>query len=280
MNNLDPRTKITLALTVSLLSITLDHASSLGLLAVVCFIVFLATKPKAVHLRGTILFFCLTVWGVMLSQGIFYQGYPRTVVFTVVPAFDLWGHHCKGLYVFQQGLWYGAVQSLRFVATLSAGLALCLSTSPQGLFKGLTSLKVPYSLSFLAVIAVRFLPAIAEELNQIRRAMALKGYKPFKSGFAHTIKTELSCALPLLAGTVRRSREMAESLLLRGFNPAGERTLFSQSQWEAREKIFAVCIMGMAVGAACARILFWLYEQDIYYNTTLRPLYSLVRFYL
>ncbi len=279
MNGLDPRTKITFVLAVSLLSITLDHLTSLGLLALVSFTAFLKSGPKGVQLKGALLFLSLTVWGVIFSQGIFYQRFPRSILFSIIPGFECWGWHFNGLHIYRQGLFYGLVQSLRFVAASSAGLALCLTTSSQGLFKALAGLRVPYSLSFLAVIAVRFLPIIAEEMLKIRRAMKLKGYRPFKAGLKHTVRTEISAVLPLLAATMRRSREIAESLLTRGFDPLGKRSVYKQTTWPLKERFLAGLLTSLALCAAWVRFLFWLYENNIYYNSFLRPLYSAVRFY-
>ncbi len=280
VRSIDPRTKIVFTLGVSLLSVTLDHPLSLGFLALLCLGAFLSIQPRAVHLKGALIFMGLTIWGIMFSQGIFYQRFPRTVLITLVPGFKILGLEFQGLNLYIQGIFYGLVQSLRFVSTMSAGLALCLSTSTHQLFRGLIGLKVPYGLAFLAMVALRFLPVITEEIKSVRAAMRLKGYSPFKSGMRHTLLTELSCVLPVLAGTVRRSKQMADALMTRGFHPTGKRTFYKMNPWPLGQRMAVLLFMLIASQAAIMRILFWLYEQNLCYISKLRPLYSMVRFYL
>ncbi len=282
MKNLtfDPRTKLLATFSISLLAISLDHPITLGILALLSFCALLLSKPQLKQLRMILLFVVLTCWGVIISQGIFYQAFPRTILFTIIPPINIGSLHLGGLYVYVQGLFYGLVQSLRFAACLLSGSALCISTSVDDLFLGLISLKIPYTISFLAIIAIRFLPIFASELENVRISMKLKGYKPFKKGIVSTIKSELYTTIPVLAGAIRRSREVADALLSRGFNPLAKRTQYRILSWSLLEKSFICLFFLCAVTIATIKILFWLYVNQILYFSALRPLYGIVRFYM
>ncbi|NPB09959.1 MAG: energy-coupling factor transporter transmembrane protein EcfT [Thermodesulfobacteria bacterium] len=279
MRDLDPRTKLLLILAISFLAVTLDQWFTLLGLCVFSFLLLLWAKPRPSHLKMALLMAVLTTWGVMFSQALFYQNFPRTVVFYLVPPFEFHGVAFGGLPVYLQGLYYGAVQSLRFNAGMFAGLALCLSTSVDKLYYALTRLPVPRGLSFLAVSAIRFLPVITEEFKTVRTALRLKGYRPLRCGLRTTVQTELSVPLPVLAGAVRRARDLSDSLLTRGFDPLAPpppRRLI----WPRWEKWVAGAFLLVSALVLVAKVLFWLYLQEILYLEGLRGLYALARNWL
>ncbi|WP_456430959.1 energy-coupling factor transporter transmembrane component T family protein [Thermosulfuriphilus sp.] len=237
-------------------------------------ILFALARPSWSRIKLTLVFVAFTAWGIMFSQGMFYQCFPRTVLFTLVPPLDIGNLHLGGLYVYKQGIYYGLIQSLRFISGLLAGLSLCLSTPPDKLFWGLIGLRIPYGLSFLSIMAIRFLPVIAEEMANVRAAMRLKGYRPLSQGIRRTITTELASPLPILAGAVRRSREVAEALLTRGFDPLKPRSHYRRLIWPRRELALSLSLFFLALAVATLKILFWLYQQEIFYFSPLRHLYS------
>ncbi len=279
LENLDPRTKLTLVFGVSVFAVVLDRPFSLLLLLILTLLGLWRAKPRASLLKGTFLMALLTSWGLIVSQGIFYQNFPRSILFFLVPPFELFGFSFPGLPIYRQGLYYGAVQSLRFNAAMFAGLALCFSTSPEKLYRVLSAMPFPRGLSFLAVTAVRFLPLITQEFDTVRKAQRLKGYHPFKTGVLQTIWVELSVPLPVLAGAIRKARELSDALLTRGFDPLASTNLLLPP-WPRWEKIGAILFVLFAFICLAIKLLFWLYLQDIFYLESWRGLYSLARNWL
>ncbi len=278
LKRLDPRTKIFLVLAISLLAVTLDQALSLAALAGISFLLFLLSRPSRFHLKGALLMAALTTWGLIVSQGLFYQNFPRTVLFYVIPPFKLLGRDFCGLAIYRQGLYYGAVQALRFLAGMFAGLSLCISTPVERLFLALSRLPIPQGLSFLSVSAIRFLPVVADELRRVRQALRLKGYQPLACGLFESIRTELSVVLPVLSGAIRRSQDLADALLTRGFNPLA---LKSQDlPWPSWEKLTSLLFLLTALVALGIKLLFWLYLQEVLYLEGLRGLYAFARHWL
>ncbi len=279
MKALDVRTKITLVLGISLLAVTLDQWFSLLGLSLFSLGLFLGARPQKAHLKGTFFLLGLSTWGLVVSQGIFYQNFPRIVLFYLVPPFELWGHSFGGLAVYLQGLYYGAVQSLRFSAALLAGLALCVSTSVERLYYALAALPLPRGVSFLSVSAIRFLPIVAQELQNVRKALRLKGYRPWRCGLLETVRTELCVPLPVLSGAVRRARDLADALLTRGFDPLAPTTR-PPEPWPWIERLLVCGFWGFCLAVAVAKFLFWLYLQEILYIESLRPIYAFCRNWL
>ncbi len=276
MKNLHPYTKLVLSFLVSGLSVLLDRPLSLGLLALFSLGLFLLSRPEGRILKTHLFLALTTVWGIMISQGLFYQDYPRTVLLCLLPP----GEHFSGLCFIKEGFSYGLIQSLRLLAALSAGLYLVTSTSRELFFRAVAALPLPRGLTLMAVSAVRFLPAVAENLRLVRQALRLRGYRPLKRGLLHTLRTELSVFYPLISLAVRQSRILADALLTRGFDPLSPgRKLFLPS-WPTREKWLSAALLLLGLAVLAVKILFWLYLQEVFYAPALRPLYALVRNYL
>jgi energy-coupling factor transport system permease protein len=274
---LDVRLKMAIGFAVSLLVILVDTLASLSfcaLLGTCCFVLCYPNRKQAGLVGITT---ALIVWGLMFSQGIFYTNEPRHALFTLLPPNPIF---TSGLKVYSQGVYHGAVQSLRIIAATLSGFAICFSTEPDKFLRGLLSVKIPFSLSFMAVSAIRFIPVVAQEISTVRNAMRLKGYRPFSRGLADTVVSEIAVLRPVLAGTIRRSQEIALSIQTRGFSMNGRRTSWTESSLTTRDKC-ALWLIGIVVLAVTTgKTLFWLYQWELFYSAWLRPLYGFVRLWL
>ena len=82
---MDPRTRLGLLATASVLAVTLDHPGSLLLLTAICVLPIAALRPPLRWwLRGAAVVLGL-VWSTVLSQGLFYDDQPRVALVTVGP---------------------------------------------------------------------------------------------------------------------------------------------------------------------------------------------------
>ncbi len=270
---LHPYTKFGLSFLISALSVILDRPFSLAILTGLSLALFLFSKPKKQILKIHFFITLTTVWGIMISQGMFYQNYPRTILFCLISP----GEHFSGLCFIKEGFFYGLIQSLRLVSALSAGIYLVTSTPQEVFFRAVSALPLPKGLTLMAISAVRFLPKVAEDLRLVRKALYLKGYRPFKQGIFYTLKIEISVIYPLLSQAVRHSRSLADTLLTKGFDPlSSSKSLFLPS-WRRLEKILLLFLLLISLGIFISKLLFWLYLQEVFYVESLRPIYSLVR---
>ncbi len=276
LEKLDPRSKLLFVVSISILSVSLDNTVSLSILAVLSAIFFALSFPSFPRIKMVFFLILLTTWGVVISQGMFYNRYPRTILFTIIPPFELLGHNFYGLHIYIQGLYYGLVQSLRFISCALSGIALCFSTSPDRMFLGLMGLRIPRTLSFLSIMAIRFIPEFMDEFSQVRQAMRIKGYKPFKRGIIYTVKSELKSLYPVFASAIRRSEEISESLIVRGFNPLDEK-ISRRERWKRAEMLPSFFFLLLSFFILLVKITFYLYERGILYEGFLRPLYHVAR---
>ena len=187
----------------------------------------------------------LGTWSILVSQGIFYAGEPRTVWLRLVPG-EIFGlGDPPGLYVYREGLAHGLLQSLRFDVMIFLGAGLLARYAADEMTAALRVLRVPATLCFLFGMALRFVPLLAEEIRQAWLSSRLRGLRPW-GGRLFT---------PLLAGNLRRSDEISAALNARGFgldtgwetaNP--ERHGPGALQW-------ALCLAGGVAVAGLAGVL-------------------------
>jgi energy-coupling factor transport system permease protein len=276
MKSLHPFTKFGLVFVVSGLGVLLDQPVSLAALSAFSVVIFLASRPASSWLKGYTLLLVTTVWGLVVSQGLFYQDFPRTILFCLIPPSETF----SGLRFIKEGFRYGLIQSLRFVAALSAGAYLVNSTSSEMLFRTVSALPLPRGLSLLAAAAVRFLPGVGQDLRLVRQALRLRGYRPFRRGLLYTLRTELSVIYPLLVRAVRDSRAVADTLLTRDFDPLRPSQRAFLPPCPRREIILLFSLFAILLAVAVLKCLFWAYIQGVFYAEGLRPLYAFVRDYL
>lgn len=265
----DPRARLILCVVVSLLAIILEHAPSLGLLAAMS-IAAVFTSVKGWKRRAMLaLSVLVSVWGAMLSQGLFYAQEPRVPALVFGP-----------VTVWREGLIWGARQGLRMVAVFGAGAWLCLTTPPDRLLLALRSMKMPFGLSFMVAAAVRAVPELVSDFWTVRVARRERGRPAWKRAPWSWLAVEVSLWVPVVVRAWRRRQDLAISLGIRGFEPSGARGVRQPLRWKTRDTLLLSLLGTVFFLAASGRLLYSLYVSGLYYNPRWRDLYEGVRYWL
>ncbi len=215
----DPRAKLAWLAVISLLCVVVDSLTALSVLCGLAAVPLIALRWTRRGLSALALGVLLVSWSTMFSQGVFYSLEPRTALIDLAIPFTN-----QSLSVYYEGVLYGAMQSLRFLAGLLAGLGVCLSTSPQRLLAALSSLRVPAAISFVTSAALNFLPEALDAALAIRRARRLRRPHTAERWWTPLLDT-LGMLMPLLSLALRRSENLATALTIRGFR-SGQRRSF------------------------------------------------------
>jgi energy-coupling factor transport system permease protein len=228
-HDLDPRVKILWSLGLSLLIVMAKEPWMLFGLFLMAILPLLWVSPPLVRMKAFWILMATIVLGTMVSQGFFYYFRPRTALFTLLPEdFPLLGRLTGGIRLYREGLFYGAVQSLRMLSTLSLGLLLVTTTHPSELIFGLTWLKVPRVLANMVTVAVRFLPNFLEEGRRILMAQQIRGAG--LQGLRGRARSFKLMAVPLIIGALKTARQLSLAAEIRGFQgefPAAKAWRFS-----------------------------------------------------
>lgn len=266
---MDPRVRLLLVMAVGVLALSLERPLSLLVLAAIAAMPLLASGVVRQWWGRALGVVVLLTWSTAFSQGLFYATEPRVPLFALGP-----------VVVWKEGVLWGLVQSLRFIAVSLAGLGLALTTPVDRMMAGLRGLHVPFGLAFLAAMSLRFLPVLTSEWWTARRARARRGRPAWQRGPFAWLRLEVDLMRPVLARALRRARSLAESLDARGFDAAAARAPLRPLRIAAWEWPILIGAWAVALGAAAGRALFLLYTTDTWYLPALRPLYAFFRSWL
>jgi energy-coupling factor transport system permease protein len=278
VKRLDARIKLMGLFCVSILVVLIDTAATLGAFFGLALLLHVLARTEARKLRILFVLLAVALWGTTLSQAIFYAGYPRTVILTVIPSdAGTIGWWTGGVYLYREGFLYGMVQGLRFLVMTTLGMLVVWTTEPQDMLAGMQRLRIPYAQAFMLVTAFRFIPILLEEVNAILLAARIKGFQSLKYGVIHPVRTAKVILNPLLANLVRKTGFLALSVECRGFSPSASRQVRKGKGLHPAEIAVA---LAMALGIASVisiKVLYLLYFHGLYYASSLRPFYSLAR---
>ena len=241
IHSLDPRTKIAWSVVVSLLAIILGHPILLTAILVLTLLPWCLVCPPLARMRMLLMLVATMSVGSMLSQGFFYTLEPRTEWVRLLP----------GLSLSREGVFHGAVVSLRLIAVLSAGSLVVLTTHPSEMILALTKLRVPHWFAFMLTLALRFLPETVEQGKRILVAQQLRGVGG-KSVFSATRRFRL-LVVPLLVASLRSARQVAMAADVRAYSaervPATDLHL-SKADWGVLVGLAILMMSGL-----CAALL-------------------------
>ena len=279
MTKLHPHTKIILLAIVSCLVILLDSPIALF----VCFLVSLCFQasipPSWRQIRLLILFIGLGTWGLIYSQGIFYNQFPRTVIFTLIHRdVPVIGELTGGIHLYREGLFHGAVQSLRFNTMLTISCFIIWTTQPRDLLLALVKLRVPYSLAFMVTTGLRYIPLIGSEAQTVIRSQRLRGFRYLRLNLFHTISGILNSLRPILTNNIRRATHLSEAVESRAFSPdAAHRTALRELKTRQGDVILIALSLVCLLGVIGLKGVYFLYANGLHYASWLRGAYTFAR---
>ena len=239
VHRLDPRAKF---VAVSALAVALFVRDSFAGLAV-----FAAAGATAFALSGVPLAwfwraFRPLLWLIALTfvaQMLFGTGEP---FFSFGPFHVSW-----------QGLELAAFLSLRLAVLVLIGTVLTLTTTPLALTDGLAwlgrplrRLRVPTDeLALMVTIALRFLPTLLVELDQIMRAQRARGMDFSRGGPWRRAKSLVPVLIPLFVLSFRRADELALAMEARCYRPGVARTRLHPLQARPADAALLVATAGI-----------------------------------
>ncbi len=277
---LESRTKILTMMICGCLVILLDSPTALLICFLASILLVASSMPTLKQIRLLLIFLFFTTWGLIYSQGIFYNAFPRTVLTTLVPAdFPLIGEWTEGIQIYREGLYHGIIQSLRFNTTLVIGCYIVWTTQPRDLLLALSQLRVPGALAFMVTTALHFIPIIASETLAVLRSQRLRGFRYLQFNLYTSVHGVINSFRPILAGNIRHATNLGESVESRGFSPetATQRTSLRTSEMGGLDygllallSLCLICVVGL-------KVLYFCYANGIYYGSWLRGIYTFTR---
>jgi energy-coupling factor transporter transmembrane protein EcfT len=154
----------------------------------------------------------------------------RDIRFFVLQALLIVGLYCllKGV---PKGLWPGIRQSVQIILFYIPGAVLLRTTRTGDMMRGLRRV-VPYRLSFLVFVSIRFVPFFLRELDEIMTAQRLRGARllPRQLVNPRNWGDLFHCLLlPLMVRALKTADDVSLSAEAREFGTRAQRTFFDAS---------------------------------------------------
>lgn len=276
MQKLNGRTKLIVLFLFAILTITIDNPRSLFVLFSITLLLHLAARTSIYKWKVLAILLLLGLWGSMFSQALFFAQSTRTPLFVLIePNAGFLGTLTGGLYVYREGILYGAVQGLRSASMMSLGLLVCWTSDPRQLLQALIAWRLSPQIAFMLVTAIRFLPVLAAETGEVITALQLRSDS--HSGRTAVIRHLPYIAKPLLARCLRRAQTLALSVVSRGFFLANANK--QANLWDWREKLCCISLSLLVAVIVSSKISYLLSEQGFYFGV-LRQAYDWTKLYL
>jgi len=263
------------------LVIMLDNAVSLSVCLFTSIGLMLLSLPSWRQIRLLALFLFLTTWGLVYSQAIFYNEFPRTALFTLVGSDESFiGKATGGIRVYREGLIYGAIQSLRFNTTLTIGCFIVWTIQPRDLLCAFVKLRVPYNLAFMVTTALHYIPLIGTEAVTVIQSQRLRGFRYLQFNLFQVVRGVLNSFRPILTNNIRRATHLGEAVESRAFSPGiveNQRTSLRVLKMQSQDLILITMLSITVVGVIGVKIIYFCYANGIYYASWMRGMYTFVR---
>lgn len=164
----------------------------------------------------------------------------------------LW--HWGMITVTRETLFYSLVLAVRYLTIFPVVILFVLTTDPNRLAAGLAKMGVPYRLAFVFNIALRYLPTISHEFQQIVNAQRARGLAidDSKTGFFTRVKRFSAVMVPLLMSSLDRMESVSNAMDLRCFGTRKERV------WYYDSLLTALDYFVMAGAVVCLLVSFYL----------------------
>ena len=118
--------------------------------------------------------------------------------------------------------------------------------SPLKLIKPLRFLA--HEIAMTLSIALRFIPTLLDETERIMKAQASRGVDFNHGGLFKRFGAVIALIIPLFVSALERSEELANAMIVRGYDPRAKRTRYRLLRFTWRDAIAFVLIAGLFAG--------------------------------
>lgn len=235
VSRLDARARILSVLLVMAGVMTLPWGWPFWTVALVAGTLLVTLKPPLARMKNALL--ALT-W--MLAITVVVHGF-------TTPGRILWEMPLTGWTFTLHGLAVGLLFAGRLAIVVVLGVGLSLNMGPLEGVRALEALASPLrwigvpvtTLTMVLALALRFVPTLFEEALQLRKALLARGWS-VGGGVMQRIRSWVPLFVPVLASGMRRSDDIAETLVLRGYDPSVRRSSMIPWRWGVGETAWVV----------------------------------------
>ncbi len=140
-------------------------------------------------------------------------------------------------YITTRSLDFSLAMVLRLISMIVSSAIFMAGTSPAEIGDLLIKLKVPLQITFSFIIALRFIPVLADDVVMIATSQASRGYEVEKGSFFERVKRLVPVLIPMIIIAIRRGHQLAEALETKAFGALGKRSSYAIYEYSWRDCI-------------------------------------------
>ena len=145
---------------------------------------------------------------------------------------------------------------LRLILMISLTMVLTSTTKPMDMTYAfewyMTPLKVvrfpAHEIAMTLSIALRFIPTLLDETERIMKAQASRGVDFNRGGLFKRFGAVIALIIPLFVSALERSEELANAMIVRGYDPRAKRSRYRKLTFSWRDIIAFLFIGGVFAG--------------------------------
>ena len=175
------------------------------------------------------------------------NNYYLPTAFTIGSLQVRWDAFCQSGYII-----------LRLILMISLTMVLTSTTKPMDMTYAFEWYMLPlkplhfptHEIAMTLSIALRFIPTLLDETERIMKAQASRGVDFNHGGLFKRFGAVIALIIPLFVSALERSEELANAMIVRGYDPRAKRTRYRLLRFSWRD-----IIAFLLVGAAFAGII-------------------------
>lgn len=211
LRNLDPRAKLCIVLVLSTLGVIIKDAAFLGGVLACSLTLLMVFNVSIAKLYSRMKRFVPLFLVLLVLQSVFSPFGAALMSIKGIPLITL------------GGLIQSVVVVFRILIIVSSAMLLT-TCSYQEFILGLVKIGLPYEVAFMVLLAIRFLPMLAEEFADALTAVQLRGVRVDRVPWGKKLEIYKYIFMPVVAAAILRAKKVAIAMETRAFRAFPRRT--------------------------------------------------------
>lgn len=154
-------------------------------------------------------------------------------------------NHLFGGYTFtKEQLFYEFNVILKYFTVIPVALMFIVTTNPSEFAASLNKIGVKYSIGYSVAIALRYIPDVQKDFQEIKQAQEARGIDMSKNvSLPKRLKNMMAILFPLIFSSLERIDVISNAMELRGFGKNKKRTWYSERRFQISDYLTLIFIV-------------------------------------
>ena len=251
LHRLDPRTKLLLLVFFIFVEVAFRDIRIVAVPFVVSLILYFSAKIPFKEVKGTWKFLLLLI--VVISS--------VNTLFTLVGTTVTSPHVVFSYWIFtvtQEGVSLAVAAIMRLLSLAIVSFTVVMTTDPGLYGPAASKLGIPYRLSYVFDLAIRYVPTYANDIEVTMNAQMARGYKPrgARRGILSSIVNTVPLIVPVSINAMLSIYDIADAMELRAFGVKKGRTWYREVRFKAGDYATVAVVLIAFGGSIYLRMLF------------------------